>query len=84
MFLVKGFDGLSDTDKVPITSFSVWIEIQGLSLKPALFTDDIMELIGVTLGTIEQVDKIGNQNCTIAKFKVIHSVTDPIREAFPL
>ncbi|KAL6182465.1 hypothetical protein ACLB2K_043884 [Fragaria x ananassa] len=67
-------DGLSKVTTVLISSMSVWVEILGLP--PRLFTEEAAGKVGDLLRQVLFLDKI-------AKVRLIHDISDPVREAFP-
>ena len=81
LFAVAEYDGLSDVASVPILTFPVWVEVLGLP--PALMTPEAVELLGATLGHVNNLDRLGINTGRRAKVKVIHRLSDPIRAAFP-
>ncbi|KAL6225857.1 hypothetical protein ACLB2K_004706 [Fragaria x ananassa] len=81
LFVMAEYEGLHDVASVPIDSFPVWVEMLGLP--PRLMTNETAEKVGVTLGHVDQVDKLGIKRGIRSRVKIFHDLKDPVSEAFP-
>nr|XP_011470243.1 PREDICTED: uncharacterized protein LOC105353156 [Fragaria vesca subsp. vesca] len=81
LFVMAEYDGLHDAASVSIDSFPVWVEMLGLPSR--LRTNEAAEKVGVTLGHVDQVDKLGIKRGIRSRVKIFHDLKDPVLEAFP-
>ncbi|KAL6228377.1 hypothetical protein ACLB2K_002327 [Fragaria x ananassa] len=81
LFVMAEYDGLHDAASVSIDSFPVWVEMLGLPSR--LMTNEAAEKVGVTLGHVDQVDKLGIKRGIRSRVKIFHDLKDPVLEAFP-
>ncbi|KAL6199720.1 hypothetical protein ACLB2K_029503 [Fragaria x ananassa] len=52
-FVLAEYDGFQDVASVPIESFPVWVDIKGLP--DALWTEEAVEKVGLSLGFVEHL-----------------------------
>ncbi|KAL6194332.1 hypothetical protein ACLB2K_035416 [Fragaria x ananassa] len=79
--MLSKYDGLSKVTTVLISSMPMWVEILGLP--PRLFTEEAAGKVGDLLGQVLFMDKIGLRRGIRANVRLIHDISDPVREAFP-
>ncbi|KAL6194466.1 hypothetical protein ACLB2K_035550 [Fragaria x ananassa] len=79
-FVLAEYDGLQDVASVPIESFLVWVDIKGLP--DALWTEEAVEKVGLSLGFVEHLDKLGLKRGSRIRVRILHKLSDPVQEAF--
>ncbi|KAL6138075.1 hypothetical protein ACLB2K_063361 [Fragaria x ananassa] len=79
-FVLAEYDGLQDVASVPIESFPVWVDIKGLP--DALWTEEAVEKVGLSLGFVEHLDKLGLKRGSRIRVRILHKLSDPVQEAF--
>ncbi|KAL6129863.1 hypothetical protein ACLB2K_068245 [Fragaria x ananassa] len=79
-FVLAEYDGLQDVASVPIESFPVWVDIKGLL--DALWTEEAVEKVGLSLGFVEHLDKLSLTRGSRIRVQILHKLSDPVQEAF--
>ncbi|KAL6206177.1 hypothetical protein ACLB2K_023426 [Fragaria x ananassa] len=79
-FVLAEYDGLQDVASVPIESFPVWVDIKGLP--DALWTEEAVEKVSLSLGFVEHLDKLGLKRGSRIRVRILHKLSDPVQEAF--
>ncbi|KAL6225701.1 hypothetical protein ACLB2K_004550 [Fragaria x ananassa] len=79
-FVLAEYDGLQDVASVSIESFPVWVDIKGFP--DALWTEEAVEKVGLSLGFVEHLDKLGLKRGSRIRVRILHKLSDPVQEAF--
>ncbi|KAL6191237.1 hypothetical protein ACLB2K_037628 [Fragaria x ananassa] len=79
-FVLAEYDALQDVASVPIESVPVWVDIKGLP--DALWTEEAVEKVGLSLGFVEHLDKLGLKRGSRIRVRILHKLSDPVQEAF--
>jgi hypothetical protein len=81
MVVLALYDGLGDPTKMELSAFPVWVHIIGLP--SALVTSEVALLVGETLGSVLQVDKVGIRRGDFVRVRIRHVLTNLVKQAFP-
>lgn len=75
------YDGFGDPSLVELSSIPVWLNILGLP--PALLTHVAALLVGETLGSVVNLDRVGLWHGDLIRVLIRHNFKDPVKPIFP-